>query len=179
MAGISTWNSPLSSLPSPPTTILLSTQSPVALWGSQHHPSLKSSMDFGSPGSNSYSPCSDSLALHDGTPGTSEIPSLLPPRPLYQPPGLLTDLLTYQTHILSKAPKDCLLALNSLPQTSIWLPLPPPSGLCSILTFSKHSPSHPLWKGSQVHPVHSQVSWSEFAISLQSSNHLYQVHYLL
>ena len=69
--GISTWNSPLSSLHSPPTTILLSTQSPVALWWSQHHPSLKSSMDFGSPGSNSYSPCSDSLALHKGKPGTS------------------------------------------------------------------------------------------------------------
>ena len=104
---------------------------------------LKSSVDFGSLGSSSSSPCGDSLALHDGMPGTSEIPSLLPPRPLYQPPDLLTDLLTYQTHILSKAPEYCLLVLDSLPQTSTWFPLPP-SGLCSMLIFSKHSPSHPL-----------------------------------
>lgn len=66
----------------------------------------------------------------DSTPPTS-------PPSIYQPPGLLTDLLTYQTHTLSKAPKDFLLAPNSLSQTYTWLPLAPPSGLCS--TFSKHS----------------------------------------
>lgn len=133
----------LETLPYPaflPHQLSISTQSPVALWWSQHHPPLSPLWILAALGATATV-----LAV---TPWPYIKERLVPLRislpptspPSYQPPDLLTNVLTYQTHILSKAPKDCLLALDSLPQTDTWLPLCLSVRTCSVLTFSKHSP---------------------------------------
>ena len=135
--GISTWNSSLSSLPSPPPRFCFQHRALRSSEGVSISPPSSPVWALGALGATATA-----LAL---TPGPTwwnawgfldSTPPTSPPS-IYQPPGLLTDLLTYQTHTLSKAPKDFLLAPNSLSQTYTWLPLAPPSGLCS--TFSKHS----------------------------------------
>ena len=56
--------------------------------------------------------------------------------------GLLANLLTYQTHILSKVLAQTVpSSWNALPQIATWSPPPPPAGVCPGVTFSTPLPS--------------------------------------
>ena len=142
VVGISTWNSPLSSLPSPPTTILLSTQSPVALWGSQHHPcSLSPPWTLAALGA------AAPVLVVTPWPCMMECLVLLRFHPSYLPAlyiSLLTSLLIF-SHIRHTS---CLRPQSIVSLSWILFPRHPPGSLCllqdSALCSSSQSTLPPI-----------------------------------